>query len=113
MPLDTAGLDTAADAVGTAYDYLALFDSSNVELSGAGYTRIQFTPGASSGGVVNIPAVGPFNVPSGSDVAHFGIFTAVTAGTRGGKEPLDTPTSAYAADGEFNFTGGTISVTST
>lgn len=112
MPLDDAGKNTAADAVGTTYDYLALFDGVT-ELSGAGYTRIQYTPGAPSAGVVNIPAVGPFNVPAGANVTAFGIFTAITAGTRGGLENLSAATGAYAADGEFNFTGGTITASST
>jgi len=117
MPLTPEGRDFAAAAIGAEYNYLALFDGAS-ELSGAGYARIQFTAdaGATQDGVVSIPATGPFNVPSGANVTAFAIFndpTATAAINRGGLENLSAPTGAYAADGEFNFTGGTITVTST
>jgi len=112
MPLTDAGKNTAATEVGAAYTWLALYHSDGSELVGAGYTRIQYTPGAAAAGVVSIPATGPFNVPSASNVTSFGIWSLQSGGVEGGKEPLSAATGAYAADGEFNFTGGTITVTS-
>jgi hypothetical protein len=54
-------------------------------------------------------------VPSGANVTAFAIFndpTATAAINQGGLENLSAATGQYAADGEFNFTGGTITVTS-
>ena len=115
MPLSDAGKTTAAEAVGDAYTWLALHDGQNgdAEMSGGGYTRIQYSPGAGAAGVVAIPATGPFNVPSGASVSRFSIWTLQSGGVSGGDEALDTPTGIYAADGEFNFTGGSITATST
>ena len=115
MPLTNAGKTTAAEAVGDAYTWLALHNgqAGDAEMSGGGYARIQYSPGAGSAGVVAIPATGPFNVPSGASVSRFSIWSAQSGGTEGGNEALDTPTGVYAADGEFNFTGGTITATST
>lgn len=110
MPLDTAGKNTAADAVADAYTYLALFDGA-AEIAGAGYTRIQVTNAAAANGVVNITGTPyTFNVPAGATVSHFGIFTAVSGGTRGGYEALSASAGPYAADGQYNFTGGSITI---
>lgn len=111
MPLDEAGLNTAADAVADAYTWLALFDGAT-ELSGGGYARIQVPNSTAAGGVVNITGVPhTFNVPSGATVSHFGLFNASSAGTRGGYEALDTPAGPYAADGQFDFEGGSLTIT--
>lgn len=111
MPLDDAGRNTAAEAVASTYTWLALFDGA-AELSGAGYTRIQVTTSAASGGVVTITGTPyTFDVPAGATVDSFGLFTAQTAGTRGGKENLSAAEGPYAADGQYEFTGGSITVT--
>lgn len=111
MPLDTAGLNTAADAVADGYTYLALFDGGT-ELSGAGYARQQVTNSAASGGVVNITGTPyTFNVPAGATVSHFGLFNALSGGTRGGYEALSASEGPYAADGQYQFLSGSITVT--
>jgi hypothetical protein len=110
MPLDAAGKNTAAEAVASTYQYLALFDGAT-ELSGAGYTRIQVSTSAGSNGVVTITGTPyTFDIPSGATVSHFGLFTAVSGGTRGGYEALSSSAGPYAADGQYNFTGGSITV---
>ena len=94
------------------YTYLALFDGAT-ELSGGSpaYARIQVTNAAASGGVVNITGTPyTFNVPAGATVSHFGLFTAITGGTRGAYEALSASEGPYAAQGEYDFTAGSITV---
>jgi hypothetical protein len=114
MPLDNAGKNTAADAIAGAYAYLALFNSSDTELSGGSpaYARKLVTFGASSNGVKSITGTPyQFDVPSGATVAKFGLFTAVTGGTRGALQPLSATEGPYAAQGKYDFTAGSITVT--
>ena len=112
MPLDPAGRDTAADAIQATYTFLALFDGAS-ELAGGSYARIDISGSMSSDGAGGITITGPitFEVPSGATVDGFGIFDAITAGTRGGKENLSAAEGPYAADGQYNFNSGTITVT--
>lgn len=113
MPLDEAGKNAAANAIADGFPYLALFDGAT-ELTGGSpaYARILVSNAAASGGVVNITGTPyTFNVPAGATVSHFGLFDAATNGNRGAYEALSASEGPYAAQGEYDFTAGSITVT--
>lgn len=116
MPLDPAGLATASEALQTTYFWLGLTDSGDVELSGGSpaYARqdISANMSSDSNGVITITGPITFDIPSGATVAKFALFTASTAGTRGGIENLSATEGPYGAQGSYEFTSGSITVTS-
>lgn len=114
MPLDTAGRNTAVDAIAAGYAYLGLLNASDTELSGGSpaYARKLVTFGAASNGVRSVTGTPyTFDVPAGATVAKFGLFSALTGGTRGALQPLSATEGPYAAQGQYQFTAGSITVT--
>lgn len=108
--LETAGKNTALDAIGTTYGYMALFtDAGTTEVTGGSYARQAITWGAASNGAKNISANCVFTGMPTATVTHAAIYTAVSGGTRGA---IDDVTSRSVVAGDtFTITGFTITLT--
>lgn len=109
MTLEVVGQNAAADGIVAAgYTWLALFDGdpggAGAELSGGSpaYARKSVTFAAASGGsraASNVPIT--FDIPAGSDVSHWALYTASTAGTRGLYGAF-AGTESYTGQGTFD-----------
>jgi hypothetical protein len=114
VPLDAAGLNTAADAWKAAYTWLALFNGdpggAGTEISGGSpaYARQQVAWGASSQGDASLSGPETFDIPAGATVSHFAYFSASTGGTRGGYGALSASEGPYGAQGTYVVTAATI-----
>lgn len=86
MPYTTAADNTAIAAVKGAASYISLHtgDPSTTgtnEVTGGSYARVQTTwPGSPTGGSVTGSAV-VINVPAGTTITYWGLWTASTSGT--------------------------------
>ena len=112
MALTTDGQNEAATAVGDAYRWLALSNGQlpgGTETSGGSYARIQVTWNAATGGLRTASGtpVATINVPSGSTVSHWGLYSAVTGGTLGVEGALPA-SETYGADGTYEVTTLTL-----
>jgi hypothetical protein len=115
MPLESAGREIASEAIQTNFPFLSLHDGTGTEITGGSpaYARIDISGSMSSNDDGTITITGPitFDIPSGATVAKFGIYTLVTGGSRGGLEDLSASEGPYAAQGQYQFTSGSITVT--
>jgi hypothetical protein len=110
MPLESPGLNAAADGFKANYTWVALYTSGDVELSGAGYVRKQVTWSASANGDISMSGTQVFDVAAGQDVAKFGVHSAASGGTRGAYEPLSATEPTYAADGTYQLDSLTLDI---
>jgi len=116
MPLDAAGRATASEALQTTYFWLGLADAGDTEITGGSpaYARkdISGNMSSDSAGVITITGPITFDIPSGATVAKFTLHTLAAGGVRGGIEALSATEGPYAAQGTYEFTSGSITVTS-
>ena len=107
--IETVGKNVALDAIGTAYGYMALFSDAGItEVTGGSYVRQAITWGAAAAGAKNISANCVFAGMPTSTVTHVGIYTALTAGTRGALD--DVISRTLVAGDTFTVTGFTITL---
>jgi len=100
-------LGDAADAVWVAGTWISLHTATPgttgaSEVSGGAYARIQTTKAGISGASEAGSQV-TINVPAGTTITHFGIWTAVTAGTYLGGAALPS-SEAYGGAGTYLLT---------
>lgn len=115
MPLDSYGREVASEAIQTTFPFMSLHDAAGTELTGGSpaYARKDISGAMSSNNDGTITITGPiaFDIPAGATVAKFGINTLVSGGQRGGLEDLSASEGPYAAQGSYEFTSGSITVT--
>src|SRR5690349_13545126 len=85
MPFTTAPQNDAVTAVKGAATYISLHtaDPSTTgtnEVTGGTYARVQTTWGSTSGGQ-STGSAATINVPSGTTITHWGLWTASSGGT--------------------------------
>lgn len=117
MGLSNAGRNVALDAVGAVGLYVSLHTAdpgtsgaSEVTGGSPAYARQACAWAAASGGSMALAAGETFNVPGGTTVTHFGVWSAAMSGTFYGGGALSASES-FGAQGTFNLTGATISIT--
>lgn len=109
MALDTAGANLMLDSLGTATTYLGLLNSGT-ELAGGSYARIAVTfAAAASGSMAMSGGTRQFDVPAGSTVNQFGLYSASSGGTRYGTGSLTS--EVYGGAGLYDLTAITITQT--
>jgi hypothetical protein len=114
MPFETPVLNAAADGATSVLAWASLHSADPGatganELSGGSpaYARRQVTWNAASGAVAAMDGTQLFDIPPGSTVSHVGLWTAVTAGTWRGGEPLPAPES-FTGQGTYELTALTV-----
>lgn len=106
MAYTTGAKNAALDGIGAAATWISGHTADpgttgTNELTGGGYTRVQTTwSAASASAKVGTTAV--LTVPTGNTVTHWGLWTAVTAGTFffGG----DSTDESYSSGGQYGVT---------
>jgi hypothetical protein len=78
------------------------------EVAGGSYARVPITWAASSGGAKTLTAAVTLQIPSGTTITHFGLWSASSGGTFRGGGTLDSSQS-YPTGGTFDLT---VTVTS-
>lgn len=111
MALTTEGKNLALNALGSAGIKMALYNSSDVELTGGSpaYARKPITWGTASGGAITMNGTDPvFDVPAGASVKYIKVLD--NAGTT----VLDIYTLAtaetFATQGTYTVTDATINL---
>lgn len=107
MPYTDAVLNAAVEAVTALGDWISAHDSDpgttgTDEVAGGSYARLQTTWGASSSGDQTGSLVA-LQIPGGTTVTHWGVWTAVSGGTFRGGFAL-SPSEGFGADGVLNVT---------
>lgn len=116
MPLITAALDEAADAVAGIGAELSLHTSNpggggSNEVSGSGYARAEVTWDPASGGVSASDSTPiAFTGPALQSITHVGLWTTGGSSFLGSAVP--TGDLAFNADGELSVIALTITATS-
>lgn len=78
------------------------------EVAGGSYARVAITWAAASGGSKALTAAVTLQVPAGTTITHFGLWSALSAGTFRGGGALDS-SQAYPTGGTYDLN---ISITS-
>ena len=106
MPFTDSGLDDMVNGLAAAATYISLHtgDPSTTganEVTGGSYTREQTTWGSASSGD-RVGSQVTFDVPAGTTITHWGLFTAASAGTfkYGGTITSET----FGVAGQYLFT---------
>jgi hypothetical protein len=122
MALSTNGRNVAVDGLATAAKYVSLHtsnpgDTGIGEVAGGSpaYARKSVTWGAAVAGVRSMASAVTFDVPGGSNVAYFGIWSAATGGTFYGAETLrDTDNNpvveTFGGQGTYTLTVASIAI---
>lgn len=118
MGLSDAGRNVALDAIGAVGLYVSLHTAdpgttgaSEVTGGSPAYARQACTWDAAASGSMALAAAKTFDVPSGTTVTHFGVWSAATSGTFYGGGELSA-SEAFGAQGTYELgTGTTISIT--
>jgi hypothetical protein len=112
----TASLNAAVNGIGALVAKFSLHSANPSttganELAGGAYARVAGTVASASGGVAHPSADYTLNVPAGSTVAYFGMWTSGDVWVGGG--PLSASES-YTGAGTYtlNAAGTTITATS-
>lgn len=111
MALTTDGQNLMLDALAAASTHVGL-SNSGTELSGGSpaYARQTITFGAAAGGSMSMSGgTRQFNVPAGSTVNQFDLYSALSAGTRYGSGSLTS--EVYGGAGLYDLTGVTATQT--
>jgi hypothetical protein len=109
MPMNDTYLNLTVDAGKAAITHIGLVNGSAVELTGGTYARQPVTWTAATAGLVRPTANLVFNVPSGSTVAGWRGFSALTSGTNYGGHTL-TSVGPYASDGTYTLTAASTGI---
>ncbi|MGI5169880.1 phage tail fiber protein [Spirillospora sp. CA-253888] len=116
MPFTTATRDAVMDGTSIAalctHASLHTADPTTTggsEVAGGSYARVAITWAAASGGTKTLTGSVTINVPSGTTITHFGLWSALAAGTFRGGGTLSASQS-YPTGGTYALT---ITVTST
>ena len=115
--LSANGRNVGLNAIGAVGLYVSLHTadpgtSGTSEVTGGSpaYARKAVTWAAASGGSMALNAGVTFDVPAGTTVTHFGVWSASTSGTYYGGGALSASES-FGAQGTYNLTTATISIT--
>ena len=114
--LSTNGKNVALNGIGAVGLYVSLHTAdpgttgaSEVTGGSPAYARKAVTWAAASGGSMSLTAGVTFDVPAAT-VTHFGVWSAVSAGTYYGGGALSA-SETFAAQGTYQLTNATISIT--
>ena len=72
------------------------------EVTGGSYARVAITWAAASGGTKQLTAAVTFQVPAGTTITHFGLWSAISSGTFRGGGSLDAGQS-YPTGGTYDL----------
>lgn len=117
MGLSNAGRNVGLDAIGAVGLYVSLHTAdpgtsgaSEVTGGSPAYARQGCTWNAASAGSMALSAAETFDVPAGTTVTHFGVWSASSTGTFYGGGALSASES-FGAQGTFELSGATITIT--
>lgn len=122
MALSPAGLNNAANGVRTNAGYISLHSADPgttgaSELSGGSpaYARKAATWSTAADGTFTLSGAAQFDVPAGSSVSHFGLWSAASGGTfQGGEELVDgsgnPAVESFASQGLYTLTSASVTV---
>lgn len=117
MGLVAAGRNAAVGGVTSVAAYVSLHsaDPSTTganELTGGSpaYARQAVTWGSASNGAQSLGGAEQFDVPAGSTVAYFGLWSAATTGTFYGSGALSA-TETYGGQGTYTLNNATVTIT--
>lgn len=106
MAYSTTAKNAALDGIGAAATWISAHTADPGttganEVTGGGYARKQTTWSAASG-AEKVGSTAVLDIPAGTNVTHWGLNTAVTAGTfyYGG----DSTDEAYSSNGQYGVT---------
>jgi hypothetical protein len=110
MALSNNGKHVMLDALASAAGYVSLHTAdpgttgaSEVTGGSPAYARKAQTWNAASGGALDNSNAPVFDVPAGTTVTHFGLWSAASAGTFYGGNALSA-SEAFAAQGTYTLT---------
>jgi hypothetical protein len=108
MALTSATRDTMLDQLSTLATHASLHtadpgSTGTSEVAGGSYARVPITWSASSGGTKNITGAVTLQVPTGTTITHFGMWSALSAGTFRGGGSLSASQS-YPTGGTYDLT---------
>lgn len=114
MALSTAGKNVALDGLGAVAVYASLHTADpgatgTSEVSGGSpaYARKAITWNAASSSNLDSSNAPVFNVAAGTTVTHFGLWSAVSAGTWYGGGALSS-SAAFTAQGQYTLTDADV-----
>ena len=109
MGLNAGSKNLMLDALGAVTGFVSLHNSDpgatgTGEISGGtpAYARKAVTWNAAASGNLDSSNVPLFDIPAGTTVTHFGLWTAATGGTFRGGDPLSA-SETFAAQGTYSF----------
>jgi hypothetical protein len=108
MAIADSALNIGADAIGGAISHIGLVDGGGTEISGGGYARQAVTWTGATGGLIRPNADLVFDIGSGTTVAGWRGFSALTGGTNHGGSALTSET--YGADGTYTLLAASTGV---
>ncbi|WP_242890289.1 phage tail fiber protein [Actinomadura litoris] len=114
MALTSATRDTMLDQLNALATHASLHtadpgSSGTSEVTGGSYARVAITWSSSSSGTKAITASVTLQIPAGTTITHFGLWSAISAGTFRGGGAL-TASQSYPTGGTYDLT---ITITST
>lgn len=117
MALSNNGKHVMLDALAAVAVYVSLHTGSPSttganEVSGGSpaYARKSMTWNAASGGALDNSNAPVFDVPAGTTVSHFGLWSAATAGTFYGGDALSASES-FTGQGTYTLNDGDVTLT--
>lgn len=118
MPYSATAKNYMLDQLGTVAVYASLHTANPgstgaTEVTGGTptYARKALTWNSASAGSKTLSNTPLFDVPASTTVTHVGLWSAVTAGTWYGY--IDVTDEAFAAQGTYQITSGTIDLNAT
>ncbi|MET0701719.1 MAG: hypothetical protein ABWY93_18870 [Mycobacterium sp.] len=122
MALSANGRNAAVDGLATAAKFVSLHtanpgETGDSEATGGSpaYARKSATWGAAVSGVRSLSSAVTFDVPAGSSIAYFGIWSAISGGTFYGAETLrDTDNQpvveTFGGQGTYTLTVASLAI---
>lgn len=118
MPLSTAAKNLMLDALGAVTGFASLHTAdpgasgTTGELSGGSpaYARKAVTWNAAASSNLDSSNAPVFDVPAGSTVTHFGLWSLVSGGTFYGSNSLSSP-ETFTGQGTYTLTDADVSLT--
>lgn len=115
MALSTAGRNAAVAGVTGLITHISLHTADPggtgaSEVAGGSYARQAVTwdaPSGGTGGITNDPS---FDIPAGTTITHYGLWSASSSGTFYGGGALSA-SEAYVGAGTYVLTANTVTIT--
>ncbi len=122
MALSDAGRNNAVNGLATTAVYMSMHSAdpgttgaSEITGGSPAYARKAVTWGAASSGTRNMSAAVVFDIPSGSNVSHYGLWTAATGGVFQGGDSLrdgsnNPVVESFSGQGTYTVTTASLTI---